>query len=136
VLSGAYMFTVDVLKKITFDSDLAFIKISSYDGIKQSGNIKVLLGINQSIVGRDVIILDEIVDSGNTIEFLKNEYKKMGAASVAVATLIYKPHSLKEGVTVDFWGIEMTDDAFLVGYGLDYNEKGRTMKEIYILDKQ
>lgn len=134
VLTGAYMFTADVLRKINFTSDIAFIKISSYNGIDQSGEVKVILGVNQPIINRDIIILDEIVDSGTTIDFLKNEYTKMGALSVKVATLIYKPNSLKKNIKVDFWGIEMHDNEFVVGYGLDYEEKGRTLKDIYILD--
>lgn len=134
VLTGAYMFTADVLRKINFTSDITFIKISSYNGIDQSGEVKVILGVNQPIINRDIIILDEIVDSGTTIDFLKNEYTKMGALSVKVATLIYKPNSLKKNIKVDFWGIEMHDNEFVVGYGLDYEEKGRTLKDIYILD--
>lgn len=134
VLSGAYMFTVDVIKKLTFDSDLAFIKVSSYNGLSSSGDIKVLLGVNQNITNRNIIILDEIVESGTTIEFIKQQYTKMGAASIKVATLIYKPNALKKNVMVDFFGVKIEDCKFLVGYGLDYDEHGRTLKEIYILD--
>lgn len=135
VLSGAYMFTSDLAKELELDAEVAFIKVSSYCGTASS-TIKVVIDVTQDVKGRDVIITDELVDNGQTVRFLREYFLDRGASSVAVATLIIKPNSMRKDTIVDFHGIEMQDDNFIVGYGLDYNEKGRTLRDIYILEEQ
>lgn len=133
VLSGAYMFTSDLIKKLDFESEVTFIKISSYSGLERTNTINVKLDVNQDVKGRDIIVLDEILDSGNSLAFLKSYFLERGASNVDTAVLIYKPHTVKANIVLDHWGYKMSDDAFLVGYGLDYDEKGRTLPAIYAL---
>ena len=134
VLSGAYMFTSDLMKHITIDAEIAFIKVASYKGTSSS-MIEMIIDVTSEVKDRDIIITDELVDRGQTVNFLKDRFIKMGAKSVKIATLIKKPRTMQAGTEVDFHAIEMLDNNFIVGYGLDYNEKGRTLKDIYILDE-
>lgn len=135
VLSGAYMFTSDLMKKIKFDSVVYFIKVSSYSGIQSTGEVKLIMDLNIDITGRDVIILDEIIDTGRTVDDLVDTLSKRNPASIRVGTLIYKPNAFKGKTKIDFAGYEMMDNKFVIGYGLDYNERGRCLPEIYILDE-
>ncbi len=133
VLSGAYMFTSDLAKKIEIDAEIAFIKVASYKGTSSSV-IEMVIDVTRDVKGVNVVITDELVDRGQTVNYLRDRFINMGAKSVKIAALITKPRTMAEGTVVDFSGIEMLEDNFIVGYGLDYNEKGRTLKEIYILD--
>ncbi|MFI3322017.1 MAG: phosphoribosyltransferase family protein [Rikenellaceae bacterium] len=136
VLNGAYMFTSDLVKKLDFQAEIVFIKISSYSGLERSNEIKTILDVDIELKGRDVIILDEIIDSGNSIYHLKEEYLRRGAASVSAAALILKSNTVRKDLEVEYYGIDMKEDVFLVGYGLDYDQLGRTLGKIYALSEE
>lgn len=134
-LNGAFMFTSDLMKVIEVECNLTFIKVCSYCGDKSSGVVNEILGLSIDIEGRDVIILEDIVDSGMTINVLHKMMAKFNPKSFAVATFIYKPNCYKGDVKIDYKGIVMENNNFIVGYGLDYNQKGRNLPEIYILEE-
>lgn len=137
LLNGVYMFASDLMKKIDFECEITFIKVSSYSGLNSTGKVKQLLGLSCDITGRDVILLDEIVDTGCTIKNVVDTLKEMNPKSIKVGTLIYKPNCCKVDLNIDFIGHNMTENLFIVGYGLDYNEKLRNLPDIYILcDKE
>ena len=124
------MFTADVLKKIEFNCNISFLKLASYDGTTSSGNVKQLIGLNEDLTGRHIIILEDIVDTGNTLESIIKELKKSNPASVRVATLLYKPEAYKKSNIIDYIGLRIPND-FIVGYGLDYDGLGRNLPCIY-----
>jgi hypoxanthine phosphoribosyltransferase len=130
VLNGAFMFTSDLLKKLNIDCELSFIKMSSYQGTKSTGEVKTILGLTHNLFNRHVILLEDIVDTGNTIEELIHLIDKLNPASVKVAAMFYKPQAFKKSFKIDYVGIEISNE-FIVGYGLDYNEKGRNLAEVY-----
>lgn len=132
VLNGAFLFTADLLKGIQLDCDLCFVKVASYVGTTSSGHVQELIGLDLSLQGRDVVLLEDIVDSGRTLEHLLPGIKAQEPASVRVACLLLKPHKLTLAPRPDYVCFE-TDDRFLVGYGLDYNQRGRQLKDIYVL---
>ena len=135
VLNGAFMFTSDLMKLIKVDCSLSFVKLASYCGEKSTGKVKQLMGLNVDLKGKDVIIIEDIVDSGVTINELDKIIREMNPTSVGVATFIFKPHCYKGHVKVNYSGIDMNDNNFIVGYGLDYNQIGRNLPEIYIAEK-
>jgi hypoxanthine phosphoribosyltransferase len=134
VLNGSFLFTADLLKKIKIECEVSFTKISSYSGAASTGKINTLIGINENLKGRTVIILEDIVDSGNTLEKIIPELKKHQPLKIIVATLFFKPNACKKKIKLDYIGIEMPND-FLIGYGLDYDGLGRNLSDIYILKK-
>lgn len=133
-LNGAFMFTSDLMKKITVDSSLTFIKVCSYCGDKSQGTVNTIFGLNLDIEGKDIIIIDDIVDSGLTINEVHAMMSELNPRSIAVAAFIFKPNCYKGGIDIDYKGIVMTENNFIIGYGLDYNQRGRNLPEIYILD--
>lgn len=134
-LNGAFMFTSDLMKAIKVDNSLTFIKVCSYCGDKSSGVVHEILGLSVDIEGRDIIIIDDIVDSGVTINELHAMMSKFKPKSIAVAAFIYKPNCYKGGIEIDYKGIVMEENNFIIGYGLDYNQKGRHLPEIYIVEQ-
>ncbi len=135
VLNGSIMFTGELMKRLDFDCQLVSTKLSSYEGTNTTGRVKQALGLTADIAGRRVIIVEDIVDSGNTIVELKQILAEHGAAESRVCTLLFKPGALKKEVILDYVAMEIPND-FIVGFGLDYNELGRNYKDIYILDEQ
>jgi hypoxanthine phosphoribosyltransferase len=131
VLNGSFMFTADLLKKVNIECEVSFVKIASYSGTK-SGKINTLIGLNGILKNRSVIILEDIVDSGNTIEKIIFELKKYKPAQIKIATMFFKPGSYKKKIPLDYIGMEVPND-FIVGYGLDYNGLGRNLSDIYKL---
>ncbi|MDP1725999.1 MAG: hypoxanthine phosphoribosyltransferase [Bacteroidota bacterium] len=131
VLNGSFMFAADLLKYIHFPCQIQFIKVSSYTGIQSSGSVQSVIGLNQSISGRNIIILEDIIDSGITIDYLINELVQQKPASIKICTLLLKPKALKVALNPDYVGFEVENN-FLVGYGLDYNGYGRNFKNIYV----
>ena len=137
VLNGAFMFTAELVQRFSFECEICFIKVSSYgEGMESKGRLCELIGLNCDIRGRDVILIDDIVDSGFTMNRLVEALWREQPRSVAVTAFIYKPQACKYPVKVDFAAITMSDSAFIVGHGLDYNQQGRALKDIYILDEQ
>lgn len=134
ILSGAYMYTADLMKEINFNCELYFIKVSSYDGLLSTNKMSEIIGLTHSIKDRDVIVLDDIIDTGFTMKSICENLALKEPRSIRVGALIYKPHTCMKELNVDFPCIVMNDNAFIVGYGLDYNERGRNFKDIYILD--
>jgi len=134
VLNGSFLFTADLLKKIKIECEVSFTKISSYSGTQSTGNVNTLIGINENLKSRTVIILEDIVDSGNTLEKIISELQKHNPEKVIVVALLFKPDAYKKKVKLDYIGINMPND-FLVGYGLDYDGLGRNLSDIYILKK-
>lgn len=131
VLNGSFMFASDLLKKINIDCEISFVKVASYHGTASTGEIKGLIGINEDIKNRTVVIIEDIVDTGNTIETIWNELKGKGAADVKIATLLFKPLAYTKTIPIDYAAIKVPND-FLVGYGLDYNGLGRNLEDIYV----
>ena len=132
VLNGAFMFTADLLKKITIPCELSFVKLSSYSGTGSSGSVKHLVGLTEDISGRPVIILEDIVDTGLTMRAMLNQVQALSPSSVSIASLLVKPESLKEEITVDYVCFNIPDK-FVVGYGLDLDGFGRNLADIYQL---
>jgi len=131
VLNGSFVFLADLIKEIDISSEVNFVKVSSYEGDKSTGKIKEEIGLQMSLKDRDVIIVEDIVDSGKTLEFLLKMVEKEMPASVSVCTLLLKPKSLKvELDEITYVGFEIPDE-FVVGYGLDYNGLGRNLRDIY-----
>ncbi len=136
VLNGSFIFMADLLRSVTIDCEVDFIKVRSYSGKKSSGTIKLLKDISCDIKGRDVIIVEDIIDTGLSIKFLYERIMGAHPKSVAVATLLHKPGKAKLDFSIDFIGFEIPHK-FVVGYGLDFNQKMRHLDEIYyILDGQ
>ncbi len=130
VLNGAFMFAADFFKQYPGDCEISFIRLSSYSGTKTTEEVKTLIGLDDDIKGRDVIILEDIVDSGITISHLVEDLSAYEPQSIKVATLLLKPDAVRKSVKPDYVGMEIPND-FIVGYGLDYNGYGRNYKDIY-----
>ena len=132
VMNGSFLFCADLMRKITLkNSEISFVKLSSYIGTKTSGIVNELIGIN-NISGRNVIVLEDIVDTGITLEKIITLLKKEDVNDIKIATLLFKPDSYKNDFKIDYIGKSIGND-FVVGYGLDYNELGRNLKHIYKL---
>ena len=132
VLNGAFLFTADLFKRVNIECELSFIRLSSYDGMKSTGNVRELIGLTDDLTDRHVIILEDIVDSGITAFHLIGQIKKLNPGSVKIATLLFKPDALKHEVKIDYSGFDIPND-FIVGYGLDYDGLGRNLNNIYKL---
>lgn len=134
VLNGSFMFTADLMRKIKIQSDVVFIKLASYEGTCSTGEVKQIMGLTKSVKGRTVIVVEDIVDTGGTIEELYKILKKEGAADIRICTLLLKPDSYKKDIKIDYPALQIPND-FIVGFGLDYNQLGRQYKDIYVLDE-
>ena len=132
ILNGSFMFVADILKDISLQCEISFIKLASYSEMTSSGSIKELIGLNENLFNRDIIILEDIIDSGRTISSVLEEFKLRGASTVEVATLLLKPDALKLDVDIKYIGFEIGNE-FVVGYGLDYDGLGRNERSIYQL---
>lgn len=132
ILNGSFMFMSDLIKKIEFNSELSFVKLASYEGTQTTGDVKCLIGLNQSLEGRHVIIVEDIVDTGESIERMVRDLEKLHPASIAVCTLFFKPGSYRKQIPIDYRAMEIGNE-FIVGYGLDYNQLGRNLKDIYVV---
>jgi len=132
VLNGAVMFTGAMMKRLDFTAELISIKVSSYVGTKSTGTVLIPLGLTGNVEGREVIIFEDIVDTGNTIIALKQLLKDKGASDVKICTMLLKPEVYNHPDKLDYVGKEIPNN-FIVGYGLDYNELGRNLKDIYTL---
>ncbi len=132
VLNGAFVFAADLLRACDFDCEISFIKLSSYRGTQSTGDVATLIGLEQSIAGRHVIIVEDIVDSGRTMHSLLPDLEKLGVASAEICTLLLKPDALEFDVDVRYVGFKIPSK-FVVGYGLDYDELGRNLPDIYQL---
>lgn len=130
VLNGAFMFAGDLMKTVDIPCEITFIKLSSYDGLYTSGAVKEIFGLNESVVGRNVVVVEDIVDTGITMERILESLKVKGTKSIKIATFLQKPDALRRDIQVDYVAMKIPND-FIVGYGLDYEGYGRNLKDIY-----
>lgn len=130
VLNGSFMFAADLLKNISFNCETNFIKLTSYSGTESTHKVRELIGVDNSLRGKKIIIVEDIVDSGITMEYLLNELKKIQPEDIRIATFLLKPEAFKKDIAIDYVGISIPND-FIVGYGLDYNGLGRNLPDIY-----
>ncbi len=134
IMNGSFMFAADLMRSISIDCEITFIKSSSYSGTESTGKLNISLGPNDTITGRDIIIVEDIVDSGHSLQALIPLFLEKNPKSLKIATLLFKPAAFKGSYNVDYKCFEIPND-FIVGYGLDYNELGRNLKDIYVLAK-
>ncbi len=132
VLNGSFIFAADLVKLLKFPCEISFVKLASYHGTKSTGTVAELIGLTESIENRTVIIVEDIIDTGNTLEKLHEILKDKKAKEIKTVTLLFKPTAYKKDIHIDYIGIEIPND-FVVGYGLDYDGLGRNLKDIYIL---
>lgn len=130
ILNGSFIFAADLLKEIKLPCEVSFVKMASYAGTDTTGDVKELIGFGEEIDGRDVIIIEDIVDSGNTMEKVVQRLNESHVKSLKIATLFYKPEAYKKNIPLTYVGLEIPND-FIVGSGLDYDGLGRNLKDIY-----
>jgi hypoxanthine phosphoribosyltransferase len=134
ILNGAFMFASDLFKKIDIQARITFVKLASYEGTVSTGNVKRLIGVNEDLAGKTVVVLEDIIDTGLTMDNIFRQLKGYDPKEVKVATMLFKPDAFQKDYTIDYIGMEIPND-FIVGYGLDYDGYGRNIKEIYTLVK-
>ena len=134
VLNGSFIFISDLVRNLNINCEIDFIKVSSYKGQDTTGTVKLLKDISADITNRDVVIIEDIIDSGLTIEFLVKRLKGASPKSISIVTLLLKPDIARLSLPIDIIGFEIAPD-FVVGYGLDYDQDLRHLPEIYRLDK-
>jgi hypoxanthine phosphoribosyltransferase len=132
VLNGAFVFASKIFTEMKMDCQVAFLRVSSYRGTESTGNVEEKMGLDVDLNGRHVVILEDIVDTGNTMERLRVDLKTGGAESVKICTMLFKPDAFKKDYPVEYIGLNIPDK-FVVGLGLDYNELGRNIPCIYQL---
>lgn len=135
VLNGSFVFAADLARAITIPSEITFVKVKSYQQFQSTGEHREFIGLEVSITDRPVIVVEDIVDSGNTIRFLLEKFGSDRPKSIAVASLLFKPNALVHDLTLAYVGFEIPND-FVVGYGLDYDGFGRNLRSIYTLSNQ
>jgi hypoxanthine phosphoribosyltransferase len=133
ILNGAFMFAADLFRKIDLNARISFVKLASYKGTKTSGVIKELIGWNEDINGNNIVIVEDIIDTGDTIERIIGELTLRKAADIKIAVMLYKPGAYKKNIHIDYVGFEIPDN-FVLGYGLDFNGYGRNLSSIYTLE--
>lgn len=132
ILNGAFIFAADLFKKLDIEAEICFIKLASYKGVKSTGKVITAIGLDAEIYGRDVIILEDIVDTGKTLSQFLPQLVHNQPASLKIATLLHKPEAMVHPLTIDYLGFTIPNK-FVLGYGLDYDGLGRNIKEIYQL---
>lgn len=130
VLNGSFMFAGELMKEVNIPSEITFVRLASYRGTTTTENVQEVLGLNEGIEGRNVVIVEDIVDSGHTMTSLLKELGNHKPASIKIATLLFKPAALVKKLDLDYVALEIPND-FIVGYGLDYDGYGRNLKDIY-----
>ncbi len=133
VLNGAFVFAADLMREITIPCEISFVKLASYQGTTSTGTIKEVMGINEDLAGRHVIIVEDIVDTGLTMKQMIESLGTRNPASVSVCTLLLKPDKLQVNINIDYAAMKIPND-FIVGYGLDYDQQGRNLRDIYTLE--
>lgn len=130
ILNGAFVFMADLVRYLDFQPDVVFAKYSSYEGMNTTGKVKEVLGVSVDLEGKDVVLVEDIIDTGITMSHVLPIFQAKGVASVKIATMLMKPEKLKCNIKVDYCAMEIPND-FIVGYGLDYDGLGRNYKDIY-----
>lgn len=132
VLNGSFMFAADLLREITIPCEISFVKVASYHGTSSTGSVTELIGLTEEIGGRTVVIVEDIVDTGVTLEKLMGVLEKKNVKQIKIASALLKPDAYKKDIPVNYVGLKIPND-FVVGYGLDYDGQGRNLKDIYVL---
>jgi hypoxanthine phosphoribosyltransferase len=132
VLNGAFMFTADLLREMTIPCEVSFVKLASYQGTTSTGKVKEVIGINENLTGRTVVIVEDIVESGKTMSRMIETLGTRNPASIHICSLFVKPEKLEVDLNIEYSAFEIPN-AFIVGYGLDYDQQGRQLKEVYAL---
>jgi hypoxanthine phosphoribosyltransferase len=132
ILNGAFMFVSDLIKRIKFDCEVSFLKLATYNGSSSTGSVKRLIGLDEDIVNSTVVILEDVIDTGFTIDSILKQLKRYKPRQIMVATLFFKSGSYSKKNIPDYIGIEIPDN-FIVGYGLDYKGHGRNLKDVYAM---
>jgi hypoxanthine phosphoribosyltransferase len=130
ILNGAFMFASDLLKKITLHCTVSFLKFSSYEGTISTGTVNQLIGLNDEVHNKIIVIIEDIIESGNTLDTAMKHIKELNPKAIKVAGLLFKPDAYKYNYPIDYVGFTIPND-FVVGYGLDYKGYGRNLNEIY-----
>lgn len=134
VLNGSFLFIADLVRMVDFPCEMAFVSLSSYCGTESMGEVSLQMDVQCDIAGRDVIIVEDVVDTGQSMKFLLEHLQSKQPRSVAICTLFFKPEKFKFDFKVDYPVMNIGNE-FIVGYGLDYNELGRNLKDIYVIDE-
>jgi len=132
ILNGSFIFAADLFKQINVEAEIAFIKLASYKGVKSTGKVITSIGLDTDIYGRDVIIIEDIVDTGKTLFQFLPQLEHQHPSSLKIASLLHKPDAMVHPIKIDYLGFTIPDK-FVLGYGLDYDGLGRNIKEIYQL---
>ena len=132
VLNGSFMFAADLMRDITIPCEISFVKLASYQGTTSTGEIKEVIGLNEDIAGRTVIIVEDIVDTGATMKRMIETLGTRNPESIHICTLLLKPDKLRVPLDIAYTAIEIPND-FILGYGLDYDQQGRNLRDIYTL---
>lgn len=132
VLNGSFVFAADLMRHITIPCEISFVKLASYEGTVSTGKVVEVMGLNEDITGRDVIIVEDIVDTGKTMERMLDTLGTRSPNSLHICTLLLKPEKLKIPLNIEYAAMEIPND-FIVGYGLDYDQEGRNLRDIYTL---
>ncbi len=132
ILNGAFMFVSDLIRRIDFECQISFLKLATYEGSSSSGSIKRLIGLDEDISDKTVVILEDIIDTGFTIDNILKQLKGYGPGDIKIAALLFKPGSFDRDSKPHYIGIEIPDN-FVAGYGLDYKGYGRNLKDIYVM---
>jgi hypoxanthine phosphoribosyltransferase len=130
VLNGAFMFASDLMKKLEMACEISFLRIKSYEGMSSSGKMKQILGLEETLEGKHVLVIEDIVDSGRSINYLNETLLKEKPLTLETVTLFFKPNAFQGRITPQYIGFSISDE-FIVGYGMDYLEEGRNLKNIY-----
>jgi len=130
VLNGSFMFAADLMKTLDFPVEITFVKLASYQGTGTTGSVKQLIGLNEKIAGRSVLVVEDIIDTGITMEHLLKELEQYGPEEIRIATLLFKEEAFRGSFAIDYTGF-VVPDKFLVGYGLDYDGLGRNYPDLY-----
>jgi hypoxanthine phosphoribosyltransferase len=134
ILNGSFVFAADLLRKISIPCNISFVKFASYSGTKTTELVKELIGLNEDIQGRHIILIEDIVDTGNTMELILFDLAKMHPADVKIACFCHKPDAFRKSFRIDYIGMNIPNE-FIVGYGLDYDGYGRNLADIYKIAK-
>jgi hypoxanthine phosphoribosyltransferase len=132
ILNGSFIFAADLARACPIPLEVSFVKLSSYEGLSSTGNVKKAFGLGKEVEGRDVILVEDIIDSGKTLSAFIPQLEQLGPRSVSTAALLVKPEALEHQVPISFKGFDIPN-RFVVGYGLDYEEHGRNLRHIYQL---
>ena len=132
VLNGSFVFAADLLREMTIPCEVSFVKLASYQGTTTTGKVKEVIGINEDLTDRTVVIVEDIVESGHTMKRMIETLGTRNPRSIQICTLFFKPDKLQEELTLDYVAFRIPDD-FIVGYGLDYDQQGRTLKDVYTI---